>query len=86
MKAVFSGGFLIWKDTKLESVLTKGQCYILRPGKDQMTLIETFPTTRSFPVTEVDDDAVLADSKGEEEEEENFVTIDVRENETGDII
>jgi len=51
-----------------------------------MTLIETFPTTRSFPVTEVDDDAVLADSKGEEEEEENFVTIDVRENETGDII
>mmetsp|Transcript_2453 Transcript_2453/g.3398 ORF Transcript_2453/g.3398 Transcript_2453/m.3398 type:complete len:667 (-) Transcript_2453:2357-4357(-) len=86
LKAVFSGGFLIWKDTKLESVLTKGQCYILRPGKDQMTLIETFPTTRSFPVTEVDDDAVLADSKGEEEEEENFVTIDVRENETGDII
>jgi len=51
-----------------------------------MTLIETFPTARSFPVTEVNDDAVLADSKADEETEENFVTIDVRENEVGDII
>lgn len=71
IKAVFSGATLVWIDTHMEGILSKGACVsVEKEPVEKIELLETFPSTRVTPLP-IDPNTI-------EQKDEDFVDIDVK--------